>query len=215
MSKPYPGTWIIIEGGDGYGKTEQERKLKQSLLSLEYPVVEEPVREPGGTVVGEQVREFLVKPEFSEYISPVSQVLGHNFARSVLIHSRISKLLEAGKIIISDRSWISTIAYQGFAEKANLPAVISICEFALSGYMPTHIFILDVSVEEARHRLKQRGEVLSFYDEKPVEFHQKVHEGYHWAAKRYKDIVTVVDGEKLIDEVAAEILARTLKIIEL
>ncbi len=205
------GFYFIIEGGDGYGKTTQEESLRKSLGDLAMRV--QKIREPGGTEIGEAVRPFLVDEEFSHFRSPESQLIGYNFCRSVLVNSVIKPLLVSDIILLSDRSWLSTIAYQAFGEQLDKDITITMCEFAMQGVTPTHIFILDVSVDEALRRLRERAEEGSTYDNKPRDFHERVREGYLWAAKRYKNIVTLVDGERSAEVIAKEILELTMAFV--
>ena len=207
------GKYIVIEGAEGVGKTTQLSLLISGLQGLGYDAIAGG-REPGGTSVGEQVRSFLLDDEYSDQRDAVTQVLGYNFARAILVRKVIARLLNEGKHVISDRCWLSTIAYQGFAEGVGLDSVMSICEFAVSGYRPDKIFILDVPVEIAYQRLSESGRMLNYYDYKPLEFQERVRDGYQWCATRYPELVTVLDGDQPTLLIAEIILDQSLSIID-
>lgn len=206
------GKYIIIEGADGVGKTTQLRLLEKALKIRGCDVA--CTNEPGGTPVGNQVRRFLLEPEFENQRDPISQLLGFNYARAILVRSIIAPFLNKGTHVLTDRSWFSTIAYQAFAEGVELGKVKSVCELAMLGHMPDHVFILDVPIEEARRRLQEIG-VMNHYDSESDEFHKKIREGYRWCADRYSSITTVIDGTKSKDEIASQILKEVLELIEI
>lgn len=209
------GFYGVIEGIDASGKTTQQKMLTNSLEKLGFIFPETKIREPGGTVPGEIMRDILVEDDaYKAFRTPKSQVLGFNFARAVLVEKVIKKLLAEGKVVLVDRSWLSTISYQCFAEGMNLEQVMAICEFAMAGCMPNHIFILDISVEEAMKRIAKSPEHTNHYDKKTADFVAKLRDGYQWSAERYKDIVTVINGEQDVDTIAAEILQKTLEVMD-
>lgn len=206
------GLYIVIEGVDGCGKGAQVKALINALVEKGLDCTFS--FEPGGTDPGMMVREILVDKKFADFQQPKCQVLGYNYARAMLVENVFKKLLAQGISVLVDRSWISTIAYQCFGEGEDLEKVLSFCEYALSGCMPDHIFILDVSVEEAKRRIQTRGGTLSHYDAKPAGFFEKLREGYVWAADHYSDITTVVNGERDQETIAAELLQSTLELFE-
>lgn len=204
------GLYIVIEGIDGGGKSTQLRFLESSLRSKGFNLIT--TQEPGGTISGRIVRKLLLDDYYKQYQLPKCQVLGYNYDRAMLIETVVKPWLRRGTSVITDRSWLSTIAYQHFGEKEDLQAVMTICEYAMGGCMPDQIFILDVSVAEAKRRMEDRPEMANRYDRKPKDFFENLREGYLWATERYSDIVTVINGERPEDEVAKEILEKVLEL---
>ena len=103
------GLFIVMEGPDGSGKTTQINLLEQYLKEAGYECLI--AREPGGTVIGEEVRELILNPEYKE-MSPVTEMLLYAASRAQLVHEVIGPALEAGRIVISDRFVDSSIVYQ-------------------------------------------------------------------------------------------------------
>ena len=106
------GLFIVMEGPDGSGKTTQINLLKEYLEEAGYECLI--TREPGGTVIGEEVRQLILNPEHKE-MSPVTEMLLYAASRAQLVHEVIGPALEEGKIVISDRFVDSSIVYQGIA----------------------------------------------------------------------------------------------------
>lgn len=207
------GKYFIIEGPDFSGKTTQVNQVRSILNNTGYDVYSELIREPGGTKPGEFIRKFLLDDEYKEFQSEKSQVLGFNYDRAMLVETVLIPAVKSGKIIVSDRSWLSTIAYQCFAGKMPLEETLTICEFVMRDCMPTHIFLLDVSLEESIRRMESRSGEVNHYDSKDRTFKQKIREGYTWITGRYKDILTVIDGEQDQNKISQEIVDHIQQII--
>ena len=114
------GLFIVMEGPDGSGKTTQINLLEQYLKEAGYECLI--TREPGGTVIGEEVRELILNPEYKE-MSPVTEMLLYAASRAQLVHEVIGPALEAGRIVISDRFVDSSIVYQGIARNLGISTV--------------------------------------------------------------------------------------------
>ena len=117
------GLFIVMEGPDGSGKTTQINLLEQYLNEAGYECLI--TREPGGTVIGEEVRELILNPEYKE-MSPVTEMLLYAASRAQLVHEVIGPALEAGKIVISDRFVDSSIVYQGIARNLGICTVAAV-----------------------------------------------------------------------------------------
>lgn len=206
------GKYIVIEGADGVGKTTQLQLLKAALLSHGHDVAI--TREPGGTPIGVELRKFLLAEEYEFLRDEVIQLLGFNYDRAILVRKLVADMLKHGRLVITDRSWLSTVAYQSFAGGMDLDTTIRICELAMSGHMPDRIFLLDVPVDEAVYRMSEQGRVLDYYDAKSPDFHQKVRDGYQWCAKRYDYLTTVIDGTQSVEAISEYIVQETLGLIE-
>ena len=134
------GLFIVMEGPDGSGKTTQINFLEQYLKEAGYECLI--TREPGGTVIGEEVRELILNPEYKE-MSPVTEMLLYAASRAQLVHEVIGPALEAGRIVISDRFVDSSIVYQGIARNLGISTVSAVNAPGIGIYRPDGIFFID------------------------------------------------------------------------
>lgn len=177
MSSP-PVRFITLEGPDGGGKTTQARLLADHLASLRYDV--KLTREPGGTNIGDQIRE-VVHTLKNEDMHPHTELLLYSASRAQLVAQVIRPHLEAGGIVISDRFFDSSFAYQGYGRGLDLTALRQITAFATGGLVPDLTVYLDVDVEEGlarRQAAARAGEEWNRLDALAADFHRRVREGY-------------------------------------
>ncbi len=178
------GYFITFEGPEGSGKTTQAHLLYEYLLSLSYPVIL--AREPGGTPIGDRIRAILHDPACSEML-PTTEILLYSASRAQIVGQVIRPALKEGKIVICDRYADSTMAYQGYGHGLDLNALRFITAFATGGLVPDLTFYLDLEVEEGLRRKRaafERGESeWTRMDQKELEFHRRVREGYLKLAK--------------------------------
>ena len=141
--------FITFEGPEGSGKSTQARMLVEWLESLGYRVVS--TREPGGTRIGEAVRDVILSVEHLE-MHPRAEALLFSAARAQLVFQVIKPALAKGAIVVSDRYADSTMAYQGYGHGLDLSALKEITKFATDGIVPDITFYLDLPVEEGLRR---------------------------------------------------------------
>ena len=153
------GLFITFEGTEGCGKSTQVALLADRLARLGHRV--ETLREPGGTPIGEEIRHTLKHSQQNHAMTSEAELLLMNASRAQLVREIIRPGLAAGKIILCDRFYDSTIAYQGYGRELDLPSVKSMVDFAVGGTRPNLTMLLSVSVEvsEAR-RLARRQAML-------------------------------------------------------
>jgi dTMP kinase len=208
------GLFITIEGPDGAGKSSQATLLAEHLRALGKNVVL--TREPGGTVVGEGVRNVLLDLE-GEGHTAVSDALLYNAARHHSVIEVIKPALERGDIVISDRYVDSTLAYQGYGGGAPLDDLAVIQRLTTGGVMPVRTVLIDVSVEAGlsrRHSGPTEGlnrfETSSLHG---ADFHQRVRDGYLTLAAADPARWRVVNGEAGPDVVAADVWAAVVDLL--
>lgn len=170
------GLFLSFEGGEGSGKSVQARGLAQTLTERGRDVVL--TREPGGTAAGERIRDILLHAREIP-LSPEAQVLLFSSARAQLVREVIRPALEAGKIVIADRFFDSTIVYQGYGHGVSLQAIREVTALAVGTLVPDRTFLLDVPVEVGLARSGWRAEARwDRFEADATDFHLRVREAY-------------------------------------
>lgn len=167
--------FITFEGPDGSGKTTQINPLSDYLIQKGYSVLI--TREPGGTVIGDQIRQVLSDLN-NTGMHPHSETLLFLAARAQLVEQFIKPNLEKGFIVLCDRYADSTMAYQGYGHRNDLDQIKNLINFATGGLKPDLTLLFDMDVEEGLQR-KAHGSEWNRLDAYSLEFHQRVREGYH------------------------------------
>lgn len=194
------GLFIVMEGPDGSGKTTQINLLEQYLKEAGYECLI--TREPGGTVIGEEVRELILNPEYKE-MSPVTEMLLYAASRAQLVHEVIGPALEAGGIVISDRFVDSSIVYQGIARNLGISTVAAVNAPGIGIYRPDGIFFIDLSEAEGIRRKKNQKK-LDRMEQESIDFHHLVSEGYRKVLAERPEVIKI-DGGKDIDVIQKKI----------
>ena len=208
------GRFITIEGPDGSGKTTQVERLAERLRSAGHEVLV--TREPGGTRLGEQLREILLARHGGvEPTDALTDAFLFEAARRQLVRQVIRPALADGSIVVCGRYSDSTLAYQGYGAGAPLDVLRAIDAAATDGLRPNLTILLDLPVEVGLAR-KGPDETTRFEAEQDVAFHRRVRTGFLALAADEPDRFAVVDATFPVDEVAdevwsivAEMLART------
>lgn len=194
------GLFIVMEGPDGSGKTTQINLLKEYLEEAGYECLI--TREPGGTVIGEEVRQLILNPEHKE-MSPVTEMLLYAASRAQLVHEVIGPALEEGKIVISDRFVDSSIVYQGIARKLGISTVSAVNAPGIGIYRPDGIFFIDLSEVEGLRRKKEQKN-LDRMEQEGIDFHHMVSEGYRKVLSGRPEVMKI-DGGRSIDTIQKKI----------
>jgi len=193
--------FITLEGPEGSGKTSQIPYLVEYLREKGHTVF--PTREPGGTSIGEQIREVIHDLKNVE-MHPRTETLLYQAARAQIVEQVIKPRLADGEIVISDRYYDSTIAYQGYGHQQDLEQVRALVKYATGGLVPDLTVLLDVDIEEGLRRKKKDNE-WNRLDAYTVEFHQRVRKGYHEMVKSEPNRWAVVDAGQKWDTVQEEL----------
>jgi len=192
-----PGLFITLEGPEGSGKTSHIPPLRDFLVGAGYPVY--CTREPGGTPIGDQIREVLLANKNTE-MHPRSELLLFQASRTQLVNQVIKPQLKTGKIVLCDRYADSTLAYQGYGHQMDLVQLRAIVEFATGGLKPDLTLFLDVDVETGLQRRRRDGDVNRMDDFTP-EFHQRVRNGYFELVKAEPDRWSIIDANQPFEQV--------------
>jgi len=196
------GKFITFEGSEGSGKSTQIERLVARLHEngLETFVT----REPGGTELGEEIRNLLLHHRAGGAMQPETELLLFAAARAQLVRERIAPALAAGKVVICDRFLDSTTVYQGAARRLAPEAVARINHFAVGHHIPDLTLLLDVPVEVSHARVRNRGTGQPDRIEKEsAEFFTRVRDGYLALAQAESRRITVVDSTQPLDTVSA------------
>ncbi len=167
--------FITFEGPEGSGKTTQIKLLTTYLLAQGWAVVA--TREPGGTVIGDQIRGCLHDVN-NTAMTAAAELLLYSASRAQIVGELIRPALAQGHIVLCDRYADSTLAYQGYGRGLDLTALRQITQFATGGLQPDLTLFLDVDVEAGLARRQQGGDEMNRLDREAVAFHQKVRAGY-------------------------------------
>jgi dTMP kinase len=190
------GLFVTFEGIDRSGKTTQARMLVEALGDDALAV-----REPGGTEVGERLRELLKDPSVS--ISPEAEALMFAAARAELVAQVIRPALDQGKVVVSDRFLDSSLAYQGVARGLGVDDVEQINRFATGGLMPDLTFLLSIDPARAAERAGQ----LDRFEDEGDSLQTAVYEAYGELAERDPARWQIIDADRPSSEVHADVLA--------
>ncbi len=190
------GLFITFEGGEGSGKTTQSHLLNAHLQKKGYTTLL--LREPGGTLIGEKIREILLNKE-NTALSPIAELFLYEAARSQIIAEKIKPNLAQGVVVLCDRYIDSTVAYQGYGRGINLKWIDELNEIAAQGLLPDMTLFLDidpfVGLERASNTNHTRFEAEALY------FHQKVREGFLALKEKYPRRFRVIDASLPSDQV--------------
>jgi dTMP kinase len=200
------GAFITFEGSEGCGKSTQAKRLASRLEEIGVPVLI--TREPGGTAIGEKIRDLLQFAPESLAMTPETELLLFEASRSQLVREIIRPALERGSVVISDRFFDSTTVYQGVARKLEPEIVERLNDFAVGAERPDLTFLLELNIATARERMLRRVRPVQAVDrmeQEPQEFYERVCEGYRELARREPARIRPLDGSRPPDEIESEI----------
>jgi len=196
------GYLISFEGGEGAGKTVQIKRLRDTLTEQGFDVVV--LREPGGTVISEQIRDVVLSAK-NVGIAYTTEVLLFQAARAQLYRELVLPSLEAQKVVLMDRTRDSSVVYQGMVRGFGVDVIEQLNNISTRETYPDLTFLLDVPVEIGLSRRAQTDK-MDRLDMEAKDFHQKVRDAYlDLAKKNDHNRWIVVDGTKSIDAIVAEI----------
>ena len=199
------GYFITFEGSEGCGKTTQIEALAETLEAHGKTVLI--TREPGGTLIGEKIRDLLQDPSHKNQISDMAELLLFSASRAELISSRIKPALKRGEIVICDRFYDSTFVYQGLGRAIGMEIVEQLTQITVGTLKPDLTFLLDLDAKIGIERAKSRqlGE-LDRIENESIAFFEAVRNGYLELAKKEPERFKTIDGLLSVDAIKAIIL---------
>lgn len=198
---------LVCDGSNGAGKTTVIKGIEAYLTSKGYEVVL--TREPGGTEIGEKIREVILNPETPQ-MTDIAELMLFGAARAQHIEEKIKPALAAGKVVISDRFDAATFSFQHYARGIDLKVIKTINDLALNGFKPDMNLILDLEPELGLQRVQQRGEGLDRLEDEKIDFLKRARDGYLAQANAQPELFTVVDARHSQEQV----LQQCLKVVD-
>ena len=189
--------FITLEGPEGSGKSSQLPDLAEFLRGQGWDVLT--TREPGGTPIGDQIRQILMRLDNQE-LHPRTEILLFLASRAQLVEQVIKPALREGKLVLSDRFGDSTLAYQGYGHGIDLSTLRAMLAFATDNLKPDLTLLLDVDVEIGLQR-KRKEDEWNRLDAYELAFHQRVREGYHELCRQEPKRWRVIDAMQPKDAV--------------
>ena len=202
--------FITLEGPEGSGKTSHIKPLTEWLRAQGHKVFA--TREPGGTDIGEQIRAVIHDLKNTE-MHPRTETLLYQAARAQIVEQVIKPRLAAGEIVISDRYYDSTIAYQGYGHQQNLEEVRTLVKYATGGLIPDLTILLDIDVEAGLKRKTQNASEWNRLDAYDIDFHRRVRAGYLEMVRQEPERWVVVDASREWESVKEELRLVIKKIL--
>ena len=198
------GLFITFEGGEGCGKSTQIAALKARLEAMGKTVVQ--TREPGGTALGESVRNLLQYDDAGQGMSPEAELLLFAASRAQHVRELIAPAIAEGQIVLCDRFLDSTTVYQGVARAIDSKKVDTINQFAIGDTMPDLTILIDLPPEIGLARVHARSDgKLDRMENEAIEFFQAVRQGYLDLAKSEPKRFLVLDGSQSVEELETQI----------
>mgnify|MGYP001343150122 FL=1 len=197
-----PGRFITLEGGEGAGKSSQIQVVKDYLEARGIDVIV--TREPGGTPVGQEIRNLLVSGDKDKW-SPLSETLLILADRAAHLERVIRPALADGKYVVCDRFFDSTRAYQGIAGGLGLEIIHNLQQPVLGTTLPDVTLLLDIDPEKGLSRAQERGGDLRF-ESKTLAYHQTLRQAFLDFAKQEPERMVVIDADRDIEAVSTDII---------
>jgi dTMP kinase len=200
------GKFIVFDGPDGCGKTTQLTTLIARLETQGVPVRR--FREPGGTPIGDQIREILLATK-NEKMDVRCEMLLYMASRAQLVQEQIKPALTGGQCVVADRYASSTLAYQGGGGGMGAEQIQQVAAIAVDGIWPDLTVVFDLEVEQAMARLNSRNASDGLFhdriEQRAGDYFERVRQNFLWQAKQWPDRYRIVDAGKSIAEVETQV----------
>lgn len=201
------GFMVVFDGSNGAGKTTVINEVEKYIAQKGLDVVL--TREPGGTNIGEKIRNIILDPTTPE-MCDTTELMLFGAGRAQHIQEKIKPALQAGKIVISDRFDAATFSFQHYARGIDLANIMQINDLALAGFKPDMNIILDLDPVEGLNRVMSRGEGLDRLEDEKLDFLVKARNGYLTQAKEQPERFEVIDASQS----KAAVLSDVIKVID-
>jgi len=194
---------LVFDGSNGAGKTTVIKGVEKYLTLKGFDVLL--TREPGGTPIGEKIREVILDPTTPE-MCYMTELMLFGAGRAQHVQEKITPALAQGKIVISDRFDAATFSFQHFARGIDLDTIIKINDLALAGFTPDMNIILDLDPKEGLKRVISRGEGLDRLEDEKSDFLVKAREGYLKQAEQSPEKFEIIDAAQSKENVLSDVI---------
>jgi dTMP kinase len=202
------GTFLVLDGTEGSGKSTQARLLQEHLAAIGRDVLA--VRDPGTTRIGEQVRAILLDPAHAE-MSMRCEMLLYMSARAQMMGETILPALASGRVVLCDRFVSSTLAYQLGGDGITAADIRAVAEIAIKGRWPDLTILLDLPADTSLARVKRAKDRI---EQRPLSYHEQVRRNYLAQAENDPHRYRVINADRPPEQVAAEIWQHVAKILK-
>lgn len=203
------GVFITFEGGDGAGKSTQLQLLAKWLDEQKKTYVL--TREPGGTDVGLELRDIILHRK--GFLAPRAEALLYAADRAHHVHTVVRPALERGDVVVQDRFFDSSVAYQGAGRVLSEDEVRDLSLWAVEDLRPNLTIVLDVPAEVARARRDSTRDVYDRLEAEADDFHERVRQAYHRLADAEPERIVIIDGELPAEEIHQQIVSRVQSLL--
>lgn len=203
------GVFITFEGGDGAGKTTQLQLLASWLEEHGHSYVL--TREPGGTDVGVELREIILHRK--GFLAPRAEALLYAADRAHHVHTVVRPALERGDVVVQDRFFDSSVAYQGAGRVLSETEVRDLSLWAVENLRPNLTIVLDVPADVARARRDSTRDVYDRLEAEADDFHERVREAYRRLAKEEPERIVIIDGQLPAEQIHQQVIDRVGKLL--
>ncbi|MBU2924395.1 dTMP kinase [Colwellia sp. 1_MG-2023] len=197
------GFMVVFDGSNGAGKTTVIQSIEKYLISKGVDVLL--TREPGGTPIGEKIRDVILDPKTPE-MSFMTELMLFGAGRAQHIQEKIIPALSAGKVVISDRFDAATFSFQHYARGIDIDTITKINDLALNGFSPDMNIILDLDPAEGLKRVQSRGEGLDRLEDEKADFLIRARNGYLKQAEQSPEKFEVVDAAQSKEKVLSDVI---------
>ena len=197
------GLFITFEGIDGCGKTTQAQAVFRLIRRKKLPAIF--TREPGGTAISEKIRDIILDPK-NHRMSWKTELLLYNASRTQHLDEKILPALKKGAIVICDRFFDATLAYQGWGRNLDRPMIRALHKIATGNLQPDLTLIFDLPAAVARKRMKDLGKKKDRLEKEQGRFQEKVRSGYRSLARKYPHRCRLINTNRPIEETRAEVM---------
>ncbi len=204
MQNPPIGCMIVCDGGNGAGKSTVLKAIAQHLQQQGHDHVM--TREPGGTPIGEKIRDILLSTD-SSAMCGMTELMLFAAARAQHVREKIIPAIRLGKVVVSDRFDSATVSFQHFARGLPLDLIKTLNELAIDGFRPDVTIILDLDPVAGLERVTSRGSQLDRMEKENIEFLSRAREGYLSQARDEPDRFVVIDASQPLERVVAEAIS--------
>jgi dTMP kinase len=204
------GFFITFEGIDGCGKTTQLLHAKEALAASGRECIA--TREPGGTQIGEKIRDLLLSPSHGN-MHDECELLLYCAARAQLVRETILPALERGDVVLCDRFAEATFAYQGYGRGLPLEVLEKVNAFAASQLSPSLTFVFDIDVAISMERIGKSGKTVDRLEGSGRVFYENVRQGYLDLARRHPGRIVVIGGDAPVGAIAEEVRKRIFSLV--